>query len=83
MEFDTLSFAVVEVERLRAENERLRDVIRPFAETACRLGWNTIPDDSMELDEHVMEAPAEDIAPGAVYCLMISAFRNAAIESKG
>lgn len=60
------------------EIERLRAALKPFAEIGRRLEWDKIPDDSPELDDHIMEAPAEDIAPKAVYCLMVRAFREAA-----
>lgn len=61
--------------------ERLLAALKPFAEIASRLKWDQLRDDCRELDEHVIEAPAEDIAPGAAYCLMVSAFRNAALVS--
>lgn len=63
---------------LQDHAKRLREVLTPFVEIARRLDWDKIEDDDMALGEHVIEAPADDIAPGAVYCLMIGAFREAA-----
>lgn len=60
------------VDTLRADLAAALEALRPFAEIAKRLGWND-PDDAA----HVIEAPADDIAKGAVYCLMICAFVNA------
>lgn len=56
----------------------LRDALEPFAEIARRMGWHEWYEDDMRLGEHVVEAPAPDIAPDAVYCLMIGAFWRAA-----
>lgn len=61
------------------EIERLRAALRPFAEIAWRLEWDKITEDDIRgWNEHVVEAPAPDIAPDAYYCLMVSAFVNAA-----
>ncbi len=60
------------------EIQKLRSLLEPFAEIARRLKWDQIGDDDMELGDHVIEAPADDIAPGAAYCLMVGAFREAA-----
>src|SRR5215472_6889922 len=56
----------------------VRAALEPFAEIARRLGWDRLDDDDMALGDHVVEAPADDIAPGATYCLMVGAFRRAA-----
>lgn len=61
------------------EIERLRAALNPFAEIARRLGWDKLDENDMTLGDHLIEAPADDIAPGAVYCLMIGAFRHAAL----
>lgn len=53
------------------------EALIPFAEIAQRLEWDKLPKDSMELDEHVIEAPADDIAKGAFYCLDVRAFVSA------
>lgn len=70
-------------DRLEAANEKLRAALEPFAEIARRLGWDKLPDDDMELGDHVVEAPAEDISPTATYCLMVGAFREAAKLTNG
>lgn len=77
--------AALEIERLRmpiadlvAENDQLRAALKPFAEIARRMGWDKITADDPEWGDHIMECPADDIAPGAVYCLMACAFNGAA-----
>jgi len=64
------------------EISALRSALKPFAEIARRFGWSILPEDAFELDEHLIEAPAEDVAPGAAYCLMICHFRDAALSLK-
>lgn len=54
------------------------EALRPFGEIGKRLGWIDIGDDDRVLTQHVMEAPANDLAPGAVFCLMVGHFREAA-----
>jgi hypothetical protein len=54
----------------------LRRALGPFAEIARRLGWDKYERDSVELGQHVIEAPAPDIE--AAYCLTIGAFWRAA-----
>lgn len=66
-------------EELMAEVECLRLALKPFAEIAKRLGWATLEEDDRSLGDHILEAPADDIKPGAFYCLMVAAFRNAAL----
>jgi hypothetical protein len=63
--------------KLHAEIERLRAALEPFATVAERLGWDKLSDQDPTLHDHVVEAPADDIAPGAVYCLAIGAFKEA------
>lgn len=60
-------------------------MIQPFAEICRRLGWDALDADDPTIDEHIIEAPANDIAPDAVYCLQVSEFRRArgALETKG
>jgi len=63
---------------LKADIVELQAALEPFAEIARRLGWNKYAANDMELGEHVVEAPAPDIGPGASYCLMVGAFWRAA-----
>jgi hypothetical protein len=65
------------------EIERLRDALRPFGEIGRRLGWVDMADDDPHLGDHIMDAPADDIAPGAFYCLMVGHFRDAATVPNG
>lgn len=67
-----------EIGELNHQLDELRAALRPFAEIARRLEWDKFGPDDPEWNEHVMEAPAEDIAPGAAYCLFVAAFANAA-----
>ena len=60
-----------------AEIERLRAVLEPFSEFCRRLGYEKLPEDDPRLSDHIVEAPADDIAPGAVYCLMGCTFSDA------
>jgi hypothetical protein len=60
-----------------AEIERLRAALEPFGEIAHRMGWKNLADDAPEINDHIIDAPADDIAPGAFYCLMVSAFIEA------
>jgi hypothetical protein len=60
------------------EIERLRVALEPFVEIAKRLGWDKLDEHDHKLDDHIIDAPADDIAPGAFYCLMVSAFHRAA-----
>jgi hypothetical protein len=63
--------------RMRAEHrvEVLEAALRPFAEVATRLSWDA------EDHSHVIEAPAEDIGPGCVFCLMVSHFVEASMTA--
>jgi len=54
----------------------LRRALGPFAEIARRLGWDKYDRDSVELGQHVIEAPAPEIE--VAYCLTIGAFWRAA-----
>ena len=54
----------------------LRRVLGPFAEIARRLGWDKYDRDSIELEQHVIEATAPEIE--AAYCLTVGAFWRAA-----
>jgi len=65
-------------EALIAEVTVLQAALEPFAEIARRLGWDKYTRDDHRLGDHLIEAPADDIAPGAAYCLMVSAFWRAA-----
>lgn len=60
-----------------AKITRLREALKPFAEICQRLGWHGFDDDDPACNEHIVEAPANDIAPGAVFCLQVSEFRRA------
>lgn len=57
---------------------RLRSALKPFAEIGKRLGWSDMADEDRHLGDHLIEVPADDIAPGAVFCLMVGHFRDAA-----
>jgi hypothetical protein len=63
---------------LKSRIEELEEALKPFCEVAGRLGWDKMDEDDPGLAEHIVEAPADDIAPGAFYCLMVQAFREAA-----
>lgn len=63
--------------RPSSSTEAMRAALWPFVEIAKRFGWDQLPDDHHDLNEHILEAPADDIAPGAVFCLHVSAFRGA------
>lgn len=76
---DDLNGALNDLEEAENENDALRRALEPFAEIARRLGWDKYDEDDMRLGEHIIEAPAEDIGPGVAYCLMVSAFREAAL----
>lgn len=65
-------------DRQAAENARLRAALEPFGEVARRLGWDKLQDDDPHRNEHIIEAPAEDVVHGAVYCLQVSEFVAAA-----
>ncbi len=58
------------------EVKALRRALGPFAEIARRLGWDKYDPDSMELRQHVLEAPAPEIE--VAYCLTVGAFWRAA-----
>lgn len=63
---------------LAEDAERLLAALEPFVEIARRMGWDKLSDQDPTLHDHVVEAPADDIAPGAVYCLHVSCFTEAA-----
>jgi len=54
----------------------LRRALGPFAEIARRRGWDKYDRDSIELGQHVIEAPEPEIEVD--YCLTIGAFWRAA-----
>jgi hypothetical protein len=73
----TLSRQLAEAQ---AAIEQMTDAIEPFVNTARRMGWDKLsdPEDFQTLIQHVVEAPAEDMAPGAIYVLQVSAFTDLA-----
>lgn len=62
----------------KEEIERLRNALHPFAEIARRNEWDRLPDDAPGMHWHIVDAPADDIAPGAAYVLHVSELANAA-----
>jgi hypothetical protein len=70
--------AVVVMRQMMAEITELQAALEPFAEIARRFGWDRYDADDRRLGDHLIEAPASDIAPGCAYCLMVGAFWRAA-----
>lgn len=63
----------------KARVKELEDALEPFAEFARLAKWPEIPEDNIiERGEHLLETRADVIAQGAIYCLMVSHFIEAA-----
>ncbi len=59
-------------------NNDLRAAVEPFLQIAKRRGWDRLPDGAPELNWHVVDAEADDMAVGAIYVLHVSDFRRLA-----
>lgn len=58
--------------------DAMREALEPFAEIARRVGWDKLDENDPARNGHILEAPADDIAPGAFFVLHVSDFVNAA-----
>lgn len=78
---DAADSAATKAGERQGQIDKLREALEPFVETARRQGWDKLEDDHPDLNLHVVNSPADDIAPGAFYCLQISEFRRAALAA--